>query len=321
MINPIFIVGAPRSGTSLLRVMLNRHPAIGISDELYYFYYVYNRRNKFGDLNDQKTRKMLVDRYLATERIRRLNLDLKSLNQTLLKEGDNYEKFYLALMQFYARSYGKNRYGEKTPQNAYFAEKLCDLYPDGRLIHIIRDPRAVVASLMKMPWASKSIIRNVRIWCSSIEQAKSCEHQESYLPVYYEKLVLQPETELKRICEFIDEEYFPGMLESGSETNIDKWWFRRAQEPLTLARIDTWKESLTGADVALIERFAGPQMQELGYQISGQLLSYRDMIAKFVVNGLTITKEKMFQIPRIWYFWLQPTQLAKEEALIDFRSK
>lgn len=320
VINPIFIVGAPRSGTSLIRVILNRHPEIGICDETYFFYYVYSRRNKFGDLKNIEWRRKLVNRYLATDRIHRLDLDLQQLSDTLMEQGISYEAFFLSLMWFYAKSNGKRRFGEKTPQHALYAEKLIEMFPDCKLIHVIRDPRDVIASLMRMPWASKSVLANARIWRACNMSAYQCNKKGAYLAVQYEKLVLNPDEELKRICTFIGEEYVPSMLVPEGQSNPNGWWFERAHKVITQKRIGAWEDILDSKDIRLIEWITGPYMQQFGYEpIEVSASGY----AKILALGIEIfdnLSQKIASLPRIWYELFQPTELAKVEALIDARS-
>ena len=112
--DPIFIVGAPRSGTTLLRSMLSRHPQIGLSDETYYFYSVYRRCRTFGDLADESNRKALIESYLATQRMQHLNLDLSRLKGRLMADGTSYPAFFAVILRCYAEAQGKVRSGEKT---------------------------------------------------------------------------------------------------------------------------------------------------------------------------------------------------------------
>ena len=85
METPIFIVGAPRSGTTLLRNMLNRHPAIAICRETDFHRLVYARRRAFGNIGDLQNRQRLVREYLGTPRVQRLRLNLPQLEKTLLR--------------------------------------------------------------------------------------------------------------------------------------------------------------------------------------------------------------------------------------------
>ena len=316
-IDPIFIVGAPRSGTSLLRVILNRHPSIGLCDETYFFYYVYTRRDAFGDLSNPANRRHLIDRYLATRRIQRLDSDLQALTEGLMKEGGSYRSFFITLMRLYAAARGKVRYGEKTPQHALFAETLCEWYPKGKLIHLVRDPRDVVGSLLRMPWASNHAAANARIWSDCVQNAERCRQRDNYILVRYEDLVSDPHAELMRVCAFIGEEYCSAILVSDNQTPADMWWFQKAQEPLSGNEVGKWRQQLTGKQVALIEWVAGSYMRQFGYEPSGQTISLGGRSTEACAEFFESVFQKITRSPRLWYHWMQRTQLAKEEAWID----
>jgi Sulfotransferase family len=262
---PIFIVGAPRSGTSLLRNLLNRHPAIGLCDESHYFYYVWRRRRAFGDLANAATRQRLVDRYLATRRLRRLEIPLEDLAARLMREGTNYDAFFITLLRFYAAVHHKRRFGEKTPQHAFFVATLCEWYPHCRIIHLVRDPRDVVASLLRMPWGSRNALVNARRWRGSVTAVERAGSRDNLIRVRYEQLVSDPESELRRICDFVGEEPHAG-LGAAASPPADAWWFARAAAPVTTARRGAWRQELTSEDVAVIEWVAAPFMRRFGYE-------------------------------------------------------
>jgi hypothetical protein len=316
---PVFIIGAPRSGTSLLRALLNRHPSIGLCDETYYFYYVYSRRRAFGDLSRPTNRQRLIDQYLATHRIRRLGLDLNELNKTLMAEGESYSAFFLALIRFYSRSQGKSVYGEKTPHHAYYVDQLNHWYPDGKILYLIRDPRDVVASLLKMPWASQNVLTNARLWLKCTAGALSCRERESCLLVGYERLVDQPEAGLKEICKFIGVDYSPLMLEPDDSAGVSEWWFQRAQTAPSKDRLGVWRQQLNNRQIALIESVAQPIMEAFGYELSGQVVPFEVKAGALLDELRTAVKEKLQKLPHSWYYWLQPTAIAREEAWIDNR--
>lgn len=317
-VNPIFIVGAPRSGTSLLRVMLNRHPNIGLCDETYFFYYVYHRQKNFGDLQNLENRRIVIERYLETGRIRRLGLDLDALKQFLLEEATDYEKLFIAFLKFYAQSKGKNRYGEKTPQHAFEAEIISRIYPFCRLIHIVRDARDVAASLKRMPWGSKSVAANARLWVKSVESAELCKDRENFLRVKYETLVSDSEAELRRICKFISEPFDKKMLEAETKEkkNLD-WWFQRAQKSVNTNRVEKWRDELTDEEVAIVEWIAGDTMERMGYSATAETPTTTAKAAAIAHENLTAAVSKITNLPRLWYFWIQPQKLAEEEARID----
>lgn len=316
---PIFILGAPRSGTSLLRVMLNRHPAIALCDETYYFYYVYSRRHAFGDLRDISARRHAVSEYLGTSRVQTLGLNADTLSHALLRNGTRYDTLFLTLMQSYAVANGKTRYGEKTPQHSQYVETLLNWYPNCRVIHIVRDPRDVAASLMRMPWASDNVLTNARTWRTDNSYLERVSQRENYLCVRYESLVQEPARELARICSFVGETYSPAMLDANEGVVNHAWWFQRALQPVTKDRIEVWRQQLSPHQIALVEMVAGEMLHTFGYEASGYTVSMTTQVMARLGERISWMQTKLKNIPHLWYYWFQPTRLAREEAWIDGR--
>jgi hypothetical protein len=320
--NPIFIVGAPRSGTTLLRNMLNRHPAIAICRETDFHRLVYERRRSFGSLGDLRNRQRLVKEYLATPRIQRLRLNLPALEQTLLREGTGCEALFASLLRFYAQVHGKRRCGEKTPRHALFTETLCEWYPGARILHILRDPRDVVASLRRMPWADRNVLGNARLWLSSNLAAWRSRLRPQYLMVRYEELVASPEQELGRVCAFVGEEYFPSMLVPNQDPNTQQPWYRRAEERLTTERIGKWREQLPLEEAALVDWFVGRHLHTFGYGAvthpPARLAIARDVASTF----FQVARRQAGEFPAAWYRFVRSSHLAKEETAKErFRSR
>lgn len=318
--DPIFIVGAPRSGTTLLRAMLNRHPRIGLCDETFYFYYVYARQRTFGDLKEIRNRRLLAEKYIATDRIRRLEMDAGDLTETLVTEGDSYAAFFASLMRHYAGSLGKVRFGEKTPDHAMHAETLCSWYPDCRIIHLLRDPRDVVASLVRMPWGSNSAMANARRWVNCTTGALQCQDRDNYLRLRYEDLVEDPQRELETICRFLGEKYSDAMLVPDEDAKADRWWFERAQGKVTKNRHGKWREELTSAQVAIVEHIAGDHMRRFGYETAEPTPSAWSVLKAQLGETTDSLRRKIVKLPRLWYFWIRRTELAAEEAWNDRKS-
>lgn len=313
---PIFVVGAPRSGTSMLRFMLDRHPAIGLCDETHFFYYVHSRRRHFGDLSDPDARRRLVERYLEMKNIRVLGLDLDRLAETLVESGRSYRLFFLVLLARYARENGKRRLGEKSPDHALHAETLCDWYPRCRIVHLVRDPRAVVGSLRRMPWARDSVMANARWWRRNNEGALRVRDRDSYLSVRYERLVSHPEEQLRRICRHVGEPYSGAML-SPDRDEDHRPWTQRARREVTRSRVDRWKDELSGDQVALVEHVAGPLMEELGYPRATDRPGPARVAVGRAADALDWVRHTAATLPRVFYYWLHPTRIAAEEDWID----
>jgi hypothetical protein len=290
--------------------MLSRHPRIGLSDETYYLYTVYQRCRAFGDLANPANRKALIDSYLATQRVQQLNIDLARLKDRLMAEGTGYPAFFASFLQFYAEAQGKVRAGEKTPHHARYVDTLLEWYSSGRVIHLVRDARDVCASLGNMPWGRKAAAANAELWADLTLAAERGQGNPRFCRVRYEDLVAHPERTLRDLCDFVGEQYDPAMLGTTPVSTADKPWFLRSHEALSKERIGVWQSRLSRNDVDLIEAVAGPVMVSMGYELCGRpaspALRLRGQIHAIGEN----LKEKLLRAPRIWYSWLQPRNLV-----------
>lgn len=315
---PIFIVGAPRSGTTLLRVLLNRHPNIAICDETFFFYWVYSRRRAFGDLSDPDNRRRLIEAYLSTWRIRRLELDRSWLAERLFRDGRTYASLFASLITGYAESRSKKRSGEKTPQHVEHVETLIQWFPDASILHIVRDPRDVVASLLRMPWGHRSAAANAIWWADLVGAARHIESLPCYLSIRYEDLIHDPRSLLSEICSSIGEPYVDEFLSTDSADTAapDRSWYRRAHEPLSGSRVGLWRNDLTQRQVRMVEWLTGPLMATYGYEATeGPASTLLKARARASMGAERIRQTA--DLPRIWHRWLRPRELVNEERHID----
>jgi hypothetical protein len=318
---PIFIVGVPRSGTTLLRAILNKHPNIAICDETYFFYYVYTRHHKFGDLARPDNRHRLVKAYLDTWRISRLGLERKELESRLLRDGTDYPALFSSLLGAYAESLSKPRPGEKTPQHAEHVETLFDWFPDATVVHVVRDPRDVVASLRNVSWGRSSTAANARLWVGLVRAAESAAGRSGFLTLRYEDLVSDPERSLRSLCRVLEERYHPEMLSDPSHETPDRPWFNRAyQQPISRSRVGSWHGDLSEGQVRIVEWIAGSLMKAHGYEPTMPPPSSVQKSGAFLYRVGESLRLKLLRLPGSWYHWLRPTNLAAEESWIDGRS-
>ncbi|MBM4013831.1 MAG: sulfotransferase [Planctomycetes bacterium] len=312
----LFVVGAPRSGTTLLRAMLNRHSRIGLCDETFFFYWVANRQRVFGDLADPARRARAVDRFLETRRVIRLGLDLAELRAALLREATSYPRFFAALLRFCARAAGKTIAGEKTPQHALEARTLLDWYPEARLLHLIRDPRDVVASLRRMPWGAGSRLGDACTWRDCVAGAEACAADPRFLRLRYEDLIEAPEQELRRICAALGIAFESVMLE-GSGRKTDRWWFDRAQGAIEKGRVERWRSELTADDIAVVEAVAGEALGRHGYVPAAPPATPAQMARARREARMAGMRRRIRHLPATFWRLFRPDLLAREERAVD----
>jgi hypothetical protein len=311
----IFIVGAPRSGTTLLRNLLNRHPRLAICYETQFFRYVYARRWAFGDLGNPRNRRRLIAEYISTHRIKRLGMKASDLEERLMREGVSYESFFASLLACYADSEGKPRWGEKTPHHARFTEALCNWYPGANILHLVRDPRDVVAALQRVSWASNSVLTNARTWLKYNLAASQSSQRPGYILIRYETLVSQPDRELARICEHLGESYHPSMLVPDHERVIFRSWSQRSAAPISNERMGAWQHELGEDSVRLIEHVVGEHGARYGYSRTSGSASRWAVTKGLLVAGWEALRLRANRLPASLWHLAHPTKLSKEELL------
>ena len=313
MRTPVFIVGAPRSGTTLLRVLLNRHPELAICGETNYFHRIYERGRVFGDFRDSRDRAHAVDAYLATATAQHLGMDLPLLRERLLRDAVNSRDFFAALIQSWADLSGKPYSGEKTPWHSLYVKTLLEWFPGCSIVHLVRDPRDAVSSLITMPWESRSVLAGTRVWRRFNAAAQSVSNDGGYLLVKYEELASQPDQQLARICGHIGLVYTPQMTGPMEGENPEQWWSQRAHEQVTGARLGSWRKKLRPWQTEVIETVAGGLMEQFGYAREFPRASAFTMSRAAVEAGIEIGLQKLFRAPSIVSHYLRPADLAAEE--------
>ncbi len=296
-----------------MRRILDRHPSIAICPETQFQRLVYSRRKAFGDLIDLTNRRRLIDEYLSSRFIRRMDLDRAALAERLQREGLSYQAMFSSLLSYYADSQGKSRIGEKTPQHALFLETLCEWFPNAAILHMIRDPHASVASMQRMPWRH-SVVANARIWLKMNQAARRFREWPGYLEVRYEALVTDPECEIRKICSFVGEVSCPQMLApeaDPAETSDD--WLLRTRTAVTAARLDVWRKELTADEVAQIEWVLGPELERFGYAREESPASALTVIGGASYAAFDFARFVFARLPAVWYRFGAPTKIGKFE--------
>ena len=281
-----FIVGAPRSGTTLLRLMLDAHPDLAIPAETAFI----------PALLAESARKPL-DRPRFLKIVTEFSTwqDFHLSSETLAHRLDKIEPFTLAdglraFYSLYAERFGKSRWGDKTPDYGFHTEGIGAVLPEARFVHIIRDGRDVAVSLRNLWFApSRDFAVLAADWVRRIRSLRGWGRERpDYLEIRYEELVAVPEIILRTVCNYLNLVFDPCQLEhhrnaesriaehEGRKNSDGHWWLtkeaRRAQQSSTLhpahtGRIGLWKTVFSPEDHARFLQNAGELLRELGYEI------------------------------------------------------
>jgi hypothetical protein len=197
--------------------------------------------------------------------------------------------FLDALYQEYARQHGAIRWGDKTPIYTSYVDLIHRIFPTAQFIHIIRDGRDVALSTLDK-WGQKELHVDIyyaaRIWVRRIQDARAAaSHLEpgQYYELRYEHLVENAEKELRAVCNFLNETYFPAMANSHrlARKQIPNDGFHApVRMPPTTRQVARWKQEMTSADLNLFETVAGNMLTTLGYprDTEAKDLSARDCL-------------------------------------------
>jgi len=263
--SPVFIVGMPRSGTTLMRSLFNEHPNLAIAPETHYLtQWVGKYKSVWACWRD----------YARSERFSYLGIDSAAVDERIKNEARlSYRKVFDAILKEYGHSQGKPRLGEKTPGHYEHISTLFDWYPKCRVIWMVRDPRAVCASYLKVPWSKYGVLASARRWRSAMLELFNWKHDYRVLSVRFENLVKDTQKVLYEIYTFLDEppidDFIQNRYRSAIYVNVKNGWERyhlkNASGPVSSKPITKWHEELTDYQVWVIEQVGGALMRDHGY--------------------------------------------------------
>ena len=242
--SPTFLVASVRSGTTLLRLMLDHHPELAFFHEFHYTVEALPRQG-WPTMTDYFN-------YLMDHRI---FLDSRLAIDTTLD--------YSALMNSFLNQ--KRERDEKSHVGAtvhLHFDRLLRIWPEARFIHLVRDGRDVGRSRLELGWAG-NIYTGVQSWIDAErlwDRVKKMVPASRRVEVRYEDLINQPKHQLERLCDFLNLNYDPAMLHYDRDST-----YKSPDKRL----IDQWRTKLSRDQIRLAESRIGEMLVERGYELSG----------------------------------------------------
>ncbi|MEM8828127.1 MAG: sulfotransferase [Cyanobacteria bacterium P01_G01_bin.19] len=288
--SPIFIVGCDRSGTTLLRLMLNQSSVLYIPPETRFITNLEKNKAVYGDFSQAYQRYFFI-RDLQTNLATAKTYTFPVFDLTVEEAAEALASAFptdfagasQAIFQAAARKKGKQRWGDKTPHQIEDINTLAGVFPDAKFVHIIRDGRDVALSMRKAGWLDGRMLTLAEYWqqkvTAGIDAGRSLEHsQDRYYEITYENLLQFPESSLRSLCDWLNLEYTPKMLHyyrdnSSGLPKEHQDLFSLNQKPLDASRAYAWKRKLSQGERADFESVAGDLLQELGYELSQAKIS------------------------------------------------
>jgi hypothetical protein len=263
-----FFIGRARSGTTLLRAIFDGHPQLAVPPESHFIVPFRPRRGAF----DLET---FLDRVQAHPRYRHWDLDDVQVRRAVIADRPaDYPDAVRSLFAAYAAHHGKPGYGDKTPAYVYQVPALARMFPEARFVHIIRDGRDASMSFLRTEFASGGIEEAAWAWKIGTKRARRAGARlgpERYQEVRYEALVDDPETETRRVADFLGLSYLPEMLSYSERADemLDHTPHPAAHQNLRKAPtkgLRDWRREMSPGDLETFESIAGDLLDELGYE-------------------------------------------------------
>jgi hypothetical protein len=284
--NPyFFIVGCPRSGTTLLQRLVDAHPQMAVTPETHWIPRWFHKRP--GKLQDGLVTKQFLRKLIAYPRFLELGIDPLELKK-MIKGGKRvpYDHFISKVYDLYGQRWGKLIVGDKTPGYARELPTLHLLWPEARFVHLIRDGRDVCLSILNWErakswkvgegaarfrtWAQDPVGTSALWWEWHVRLAREAgEHLGGglYYELRYESLVAHPKDECRALCEFLGVPYDDHMVQSYQERAIScpGQDAKHPWMPITPGLRD-WQSQMPPEAIERFEAVSRAMLDELGYQ-------------------------------------------------------
>ncbi len=281
MNGPVFIVGMPRSGTTLLSMILNSHSKLAISPETHYFTKYWNSWRRTRALHNEASRRRFLQFLFASPEFKDLHFTDDEARSLFVRLAANptldHRSVLEALLGSYAQRQGKRIWGEKTPDHLRYVPDIAEMFPEARFICITRDPRDVSLSWKEVPWNRGNVIFHASRWKQYVRLAQkfSARYSDRFLNIRYEDLVDDPYRTVKSICTFLNLQFEPGMLEyhKGENRTFDvhrEPWKAASTQPITGTNARKWMVRMSAEQIQLVEMLVGTELRVLGYPTVGK---------------------------------------------------
>lgn len=276
---PVFIVGAPRSGTTLLQYMLRSHPALSLpTGESHFFIPLYRNAAAFGDLSRLRNVRRVFEA-METQSAEFLHTDLHGLRfdgdelarEAVAQGRGTMRDIISGLFEKNAAGEGKPRWGDKTPYYVLHIPKLLEWWPDAQIIHIIRDGRDVALSMFarKHDFRAYNVYHAAKLWEQYVETGHELGQAVppgQYLELRYEDMIGDQRAALQRICSFLGEAYSDDLLEYKKSGEAGKTPL--LQRPVKKDNQGKWKQAMTPWQIRVYESAAGRALERFGYALT-----------------------------------------------------
>jgi len=270
-IKPIFIFGAPRSGTTLLASMLASRDDVIALPEMHYIHNLLRDQFLFGNLDKKYIFDAIKKHFMF------LDLDIAKNDEEIMGlVGKTFKETVLNIIKRYNQKYYPKNYifwVEHSPHNHKFFSILGYYFPNATFIHIVRDGRAVYSSTIEQIWGYKDIITGANTWKQNVEECLllSKINAKKVFTIKYEELTSEPEKSIKKLCAFLNMEFKKSMLNSRGLI-LAKFLKKKNKLNKTMAKPNTkshnkWKSQLKRFEIEHFTNVNKQLLEYFGYEV------------------------------------------------------
>ena len=272
---PFFIVGSGRSGSTLLRVILCAHSKITIPPETYFIMPLLRQLPINAGLNRNQT-DQAID--IITTHYRWPDMGMTKgylVDQLADRESPLLSDITNIIYEFHLEKDNKQIWGDKTPPYISIVPELLELYPDAKIIHLIRDGRDVTRSFQGTGWYGPWIKDNTKEWRDAITHYNGYKRSRPDIDIHeikYENLVMETEKTIRDLCLFLGITFEAGMLdwEPAIEGKIplrEAYIHKKLGRKPSVEDINRWKSEMTKRELFITESFIWKELQSTGYEL------------------------------------------------------
>jgi hypothetical protein len=270
-----FIVGCGRSGTTLLRAMLDSHPDLVVPPESRFVPALLERERAFRTVDGTIDTAAAVDSLVRNEHFASWGMPERSLRDHLgARSFTSVADVVRAMFKLRAAEEGKRRYADKSPPYVMRMGMLAAAFPEARFVHLVRDGRDVALAYLDADFGPDSAAEMALHWRLRVERGRRAGRRlgpERYLEIRYEDLVDDTEPVLRRLCDFIGLDFDRSMLRYQDRVDQlvrfdpEPWNHANLSKPPTPGLRD-WREQMGSHDIARFAVLAGATLERFGYE-------------------------------------------------------
>src|SRR3954452_12565183 len=289
----------------MLRLILDRSEEVEIPTESMFVADMAAIRSRFGDLAHDEQFDRLAEAVWRHPQVREWRLAGAAPRRDGRSGGAAYRAALEAPYLAYAAQHGKPGWADKTPYYIGHIDELRRVFPEARIVNLVRDGRDVALPLLRVPYGPANVWAAAHQWRDAICAGEDAERLGAdLLTVRYEDLVAAPETAIPAVCAFLEigyrpempavEESPPELIAAGQEA-----WFRELYGGISANSVGKWRRQMSRSDIALFESIAGAELERHGYQTGLGSTPPRVPAAAYLAHNWSV-KLWQFTVLHVW---------------------